>query len=123
MTTETRVIGVDEIVAGILKKRRRFKRGVGSGIWHNLYYFRCLDCGLIKIGFSRDYRLRRVELERRSGHKRLEVLGVEAGDQWCEAQTHALLCRDHVGGEWYRPSDDVMAHIALHARPPFKREL
>lgn len=105
------------------RKRRVFKRGVGSKIWHNLYYFRCLDCGLIKIGFSRDYRLRRVELERRSGHKHLEVLGVEAGDRWCEAKTHSRLFLDHVGSEWYRPSEAVMAYIAQYARPPFKSEL
>lgn len=123
MPSHDTVLPIDAIIDRILSKRRRFKRGVGARIWHNIYYLRCLDCGLIKIGFSRDYRLRRLELQKRSGHKNLEVLGVEGGDRWCEAQTHQILRADHVGGEWYRPTDAVMAHVARNARSPFSYEL
>lgn len=94
----------------------------GAGKMPMIYYMQCQDCGLIKIGVSGDYRLRKVELERRTPHKHLDVLAIESGDLWCEAQTHSRLFKDCVGGEWYRPSAEVLAYIARYAHPPFEQQ-
>lgn len=89
--------------------RRRAKRGKGT--MPRVYFAGCSCCGLVKIGFSRNYRERMSELEERSGHRGLIVLGTITGGRLAEAGLHALFFRDCVEGEWFRPSADVMAYI------------
>ena len=95
--------------------RRGTKRGLGDRPM--LYFMRCTTCDLIKIGISGDYRKRRVELERRTGHT-LDVMGIEWADAWVEAQVHKMFRVDRVRGEWYRESDAILAYIAKHCQPP-----
>lgn len=81
-----------------------------------VYFMRCLACGLVKIGFSKNVRARRAQLNR-SGEHIVEVLGVHVGDRWTEAQVHGTFARDRVRGEWFRASDDLMDYIAKKTRP------
>lgn len=86
----------------IERERKRWARRV--------YFFRCLDCGLVKIGFSADYRKRKVQIERSSEHV-LEVLATEFGDRATEAAIHGMFARDRVEGEWFRLSPALGRYI------------
>ena len=99
-------------------KRWGVRRGAtrGAGQLSRIYYMQCMDCLLIKVGVSGDYLLRRIELEKRSGHRNLFVLGTEVGDLWCEQQTHDMLWASRATGEWYRPTEAVWAHIRRTVR-------
>lgn len=82
-----------------------------------VYFFRCLDCKLIKIGFSKDYRRRRAQIERTTDHV-LDIIGLEFGDRWTEAQIHGAFVRDRVQGEWFRESPELLEYIREHTRSP-----
>lgn len=93
----------------IKRERERWEQRV--------YFFRCLDCKLIKIGFSKDYRKRKVQIERTTEHV-LDIVGVMFGDRWTEAQVHGQFARDRVQGEWFRESPALLAYIQDEARRP-----
>ncbi len=82
-----------------------------------VYFFHCLDCHLVKIGYSRDYLRRRVQLELSTEHV-LDILGTHAGNRGVEARVHALFAADRVEGEWFRYSDAIRAYVDEHTDPP-----
>lgn len=83
----------------------------------SLYFMQCTTCGLVKIGVSGDYRLRRIELEKRTGHT-LRVLGFDYGDLEIEARVHRYFSPLRVTGEWYTPSEAILAYAQnLHYHP------
>jgi len=94
------------------RERRRWDQRV--------YFFKCLDCGLIKVGTSHDYRKRRTQIERTSEHV-LDILGTVFGDRWTEAQIHGTFGRDRVRGEWFRPSPALLRYIEEKAAPEPER--
>jgi hypothetical protein len=75
----------------------------------SLYFMQCTVCGLVKIGVSGDYRLRRIELEKTTGH-RLRVLGFGYGDLESEAIVLGYFSPSRVAGEWFRPSDEILEY-------------
>lgn len=76
-----------------------------------VYFMRCLDCRLIKIGFSKDVAKRKAQIERSTEHV-LEVLGTKLGDRWTEAQLHGSFIHERVKGEWFRESEALLKYIA-----------
>lgn len=92
------------------------------GATPSLYMMQCTTCGLVKVGLSGDYRLRRVELEKSTGHT-LTVLGFDYGTFEIESWAHAILSRWRVEGEWYRPSEEVLEYAGnLRYGPDGKRK-
>lgn len=75
----------------------------------SLYMMQCTTCGLVKVGVSGDYRLRRTELEKRTGHT-LRVLGFDYGTFEIESWAHAYMTPYRVEGEWYTPSEYVLEY-------------
>ena len=75
----------------------------------SLYFMQCTTCWLVKIGVSGDYRLRRVELEKSTGHV-LSVLGFDYGDLEIEAGVHRYFSSSRVDGEWYAPSEEILEY-------------
>lgn len=107
-------------------QRTMRRRPVGEP---RVYFFRCSNCcNLVKIGYSRDYLRRRVQLEQLPVGHVLEILGTHIGDRAEEARVHALFAADRVEGEWFRYSDAIREYIRDHTDrprtewPPFNRE-
>lgn len=75
-----------------------------------VYFMRCFKCKLVKIGFSADYRMRRQELQRTTGHH-LQVLGIHVGGRLEEQRVHGMFRADRVDGEWFRYSTGIMQYI------------
>ncbi len=75
----------------------------------SLYFMQCTVCGLVKIGVSGDYRLRRIELERITGH-RLRVLGFGYGDMEIESVVLGYFSPSRITGEWFSPSDEILEY-------------
>jgi hypothetical protein len=94
------------------RERRRWDQRV--------YFFKCLDCGLIKIGTSHDYRKRRRQIERTTEHV-LDILGTVFGDRSTEAHLHGTFMRDRVEGEWFRSSPALLRYIEDNAAPEPER--
>lgn len=94
-----------------------------------VYFFRCTNCcDLVKIGYSRDYLRRRVQIEQLPVGHVLNILGTHVGNRADEARVHALFAADRVEGEWFRCSDAMLAYIRDHTDrpreewPPFNRD-
>jgi hypothetical protein len=102
-----------EIVMSFQRTTRRRR----ATAWPRVYFFLCLDCRLVKIGYSHDYLRRRVQLEHSTEHV-LDILGTQLGGRAEEAQAHALFAADRVEGEWFRDSFALRAYLREHAMPP-----
>lgn len=98
--------------------RRNTKRG--AHLLPMIYVMQCTDCGLVKIGCSGDYRLRRVELEKQTGHT-LDVLGIEFGGLQEESWTHWRFRAHRVRGEWYRPADEILTYAREQMSIPWEK--
>lgn len=72
-----------------------------------VYYAQAEDA-LIKIGISANVPQRAYALKAR-------VLAVEPGTYMVEKARHKAFDADRVRGEWFRPSEQLMAHIAALA--------
>lgn len=75
----------------------------------SLYFMQCTVCHLVKIGVSGDYRLRRIELQKTTGHQ-LVVLGFDYGDMEIEASVHRYFSLHRATGEWYRPTGAILKY-------------
>ena len=118
----TRLLGVVEMPF----QRTTRRRPVGEP---RVYFFRCSNCcDLVKIGYSRDYLRRRIQLEQLPVGHVLDILGTHVGNRDDEARVHALFAADRVEGEWFRWSDAMREYIRDHTdRPrtewlPFNRD-
>lgn len=76
----------------------------------HVYFIRGDMTGLIKIGESIDPVARLTELAK-CGSERLQLLAIVANGSGTERELHTKLASDRVHGEWFRPSDAVVAEI------------
>lgn len=75
----------------------------------SVYYVQRTD-GLIKIGYTSQLRNRMSALRAEFGP--LTQLAVHAGGYKAEQSMHRKFAAHRVRGEWFRPSADLLAHIA-----------
>lgn len=64
----------------------------------------------IKIGFSKNPNNRVRQLQTASDEK-LTILAIENGDKKKESERHFLFKNEHINGEWYSPSENLLYHI------------
>lgn len=75
------------------------------------YLIQAGDEGPIKIGFSRDPHERLIALQT-SHPEQLYLRASIAGPASNEAVLHAFYSREHLRGEWFRPSPRLLAFIS-----------
>lgn len=73
--------------------------------------------GLIKIGFTRNVAARMQTLSTATPGG-VELLASCAGDASVEHRLHRELATDRVDGEWFRPTNDVLAEVAKAKASP-----
>lgn len=83
-----------------------------------IYYLQRAD-DLIKIGYSCRLKTRISTLQQ--VHGSLTLLATHPGYRSAERALHQRFADDRVEGEWFLPSDDLLAHIALVNRRAEKR--
>ena len=72
-----------------------------------LYFLRRKEDGLVKIGWSQTIIQRLDALQRQHGP--LEILAIIAGGPVAEGVWHEWYASIRVEGEWFEPSEDLMA--------------
>jgi hypothetical protein len=76
-----------------------------------VYFLRGEDTGAIKIGFTKSLSKRISNIVTASS-ERVTLLGSVAGDELSEKSLHHEFANDRIRGEWFRPTDALMARIA-----------
>lgn len=76
-----------------------------------VYFVRNTGTGWVKIGVTRDLRIRLSTMWRK-GTPPLEVLATQRGSRRIEGRVHARLIDHHIEHEWFRPHEEVLALIA-----------
>lgn len=76
-----------------------------------IYFVRHPGTGRIKVGVTNCLKTRLSTMWRK-GEPPFEVMATQAGSRRVEGRVHALLFDDHVGGEWFEPSERVLAFVA-----------
>jgi hypothetical protein len=106
--------GLDLTEAGpwLAEKRRS---GCAFGRKSAVYFARCRSTGEIKIGMSSDLKPRLKRLQSKE-HRRVEILGTLPGDKTTELYLHRLFAAARIEGEWFHPTADLLALIALLTR-------
>ncbi len=92
-----------------LARQARFR----SLITPRVYFIQAATLGLIKIGFATDVRGRLSTLQT-SSPDRLTLIGAiyDKDALAIEAELHSRFRGDRAHGEWFRPSDALVAFIA-----------
>lgn len=95
----------------------------GPALGREVYFVRALKLGLIKIGQT-DCALTRLGNMQTGSPDRLELLGVIIGGDAVavERSLHRRFARSRLHGEWFRPSEALLAYIAEHATSPRPRK-
>lgn len=75
-----------------------------------VYFIRDEISGNIKIGVAIDPKKRLLELQTGASGS-LTILHTETGDSRHEMGLHKRFAEDRIRGEWFRPSDALMAYI------------
>ena len=77
-----------------------------------IYAIRCGENGPIKFGYAKDPRKRLLQLQT-SHHEILQLLACEQSmdDEAAEQIVHAKCAPYRIRGEWFRPSERVMAVV------------
>lgn len=73
------------------------------------------DDAVVKIGFAVDVDDRRATLQT-SSHRALKVLATVKGTLATEKEIHRRFAADHIRGEWFRLSPEIVAFIAAAAQ-------
>lgn len=81
-----------------------------------IYFIQHTEDNYIKIGVSGDTHQRVPQLRREYGRS-LKVLGVMDGNRQIEQELHRRFKADRRFGEWFKPSEELLAFIAENARP------
>jgi hypothetical protein len=81
-----------------------------------IYFMQAEGGGPIKIGTSKRLARRLVTLRWLTGQP-LKVLAVMPGNRHRERQLHARFSRYRVAGEWFDPSDVLLAFISSEGQP------
>lgn len=76
----------------------------------SVYFIRCTASGLIKIGLSENPWKRLSKMQSDSPGQ-LEMLGVVGGDIVTEAELHDRFSASRLRGEWFNPTDDLVAFV------------
>jgi len=76
-----------------------------------IYFAQAPDTGAIKIGFTEQDPRDRVRRLGRAGDAPNRLLATFPGGYDQERRFHGLFRRDHLGGEWFRPSPLLMKLI------------
>jgi hypothetical protein len=76
-----------------------------------VYFVRLGDGGPIKIGFAIDPP-RRIRALQIANHRRLVLIGVMAANPRVERAIHQAFQTTGISGEWFRPSQRLLAFIA-----------
>lgn len=82
----------------------------------SVYFIRCKASGLIKIGLS-ESPWKRLSKMQSDTPDELEMLGVFAGDIVAEAEMHNRFSASRHRGEWFKPTDDLIAFTQLLRAP------
>lgn len=98
-------VAMKRIVAQVEARRHR-----GKGAPPRVYFMQCMKCRLVKIGTSLDWRTRRREIARATGHD-LVALGTREGDAWDEKIIHERFWGNRDHGEWFHMSDALRDYI------------
>jgi hypothetical protein len=80
------------------------------------------SAGLVKIGYSTDWRTR-VDTVCRGCAEPAELLLVMTGDRKMEQQYHVLFSESREGGEWFRLEGNVRRFLERYATPAGKEIL
>lgn len=75
-----------------------------------IYFIQAGDAGPVKIGLAMNPEQRRTELQTAS-HERLHIRATVVGDLGTEQGFHRFYRREHVRGEWFRPSLRLKAFV------------
>lgn len=82
-----------------------------------VYFISCGEGEPIKIGYTSQSVDKRLASMQTGVPVKLTVLGEMDGTMTDEQALHARFDADRVRGEWFRPSAELLALIALHKRP------
>lgn len=81
-----------------------------------IYFIQAIS-GPIKIGHTNDPQ-RRYALFKVGHYEDLKLLGVLVGTLEDEKRIHRSVIESHIRGEWFKPTEQVMALVAQTATPP-----
>ncbi len=81
----------------------------------SLYAVENKDLGAVKIGFSKSPRARLTSLDGASPSP-LGPLRVRGGSRWDERAAHLIFRKNHIRGEWYAASAELMRVIRANFR-------
>lgn len=87
------------------RRRRRFHRGDGD-----IYFLQQGDGGPIKIGYTTDL-LARIDTLQTGSPYELKLILCFRGFTQTERELHAKFRKDRMRGEWFSPSEELMAFI------------
>lgn len=85
-----------------------------------VYFLQCESSGLIKIGYSSNVPARLSAIQTGSPTA-IRLLATEDGGIEREGQLHSAFAVEWVRGEWFRPSEDLLAYIAQQESPNARR--
>lgn len=105
---------------GLADMRDKYGRFVLIDLWSAkgcsyIYFIQSGENGPVKIGRSANP-CRRIQDLKRYQSDELRFLGVFFGPSVMESVMHHVLSKDRLEGEWFRPSEDVlaMAEVTYH---------
>ncbi|MFT8276099.1 GIY-YIG nuclease family protein [Kerstersia gyiorum] len=115
MRSDCGAAGMADVYAAILESavgRRIDKASIErSGEGGAYVYFIKRQDGLIKIGYSHNPKARLSQLKQQHQCD-MEILAATVGARELEKSLHDRFSSCRVSGEWFRPADDLMAHIS-----------
>jgi hypothetical protein len=80
-----------------------------------IYFAQIGETGPIKIGTTIQLVRRLLQLKATKGG-RLRILAIADGGRDMEIHFHKTFRHLHIKGEWFRPGEDLLGHIALYRR-------
>jgi hypothetical protein len=93
-----------------------------------IYFIRAGEAGAIKIGYTKSDANRRLYELQTSHPEPLRILGIMGGDCEAERSLHRRFAKDHLRGEWFNPSPELLNFIESNtvreaAQKRFERRL
>lgn len=85
-----------------------------GGVGAHIYFIRAGDDGPIKIGIANEP-TERLKALSTMNHSPLAILATFPGTHKDEARLHRTLKDERRGGEWFEPSERVLALVALYS--------
>lgn len=85
-----------------------------------IYFVQAGESGPIKIGLARSPKDRIKQLQA-ANHEELRLIAVCDGNHRKERQFHEAFAADHIHGEWFKPSAELLALTDSLGLPKFLR--